>query len=99
MLPLDISACHLGNESTKKQNEEFVLFIRRMGEGTVFSLFVSPHLDEGGTPILPNGVMEGYPRPSQWGELSPSFPTGGRYPILPNWEVPPSKVNMGVPLG
>ena len=60
--------------------------IRRMGEGTVFSLYVSPQLNGGrGYPIWPMG---GYPHPSRQGGPHPSRgwvpPAGqrGEYPHL-----------------
>ena len=52
----------------------FTARIRRMGEGTVFSLFVSPHLDggEGDTPGLDGG---GYPRSGWSGGTQGNPPT------------------------
>ena len=73
-----------------------------MGEGTVFSLFVSSHLNGRGVP---------HPRSRQWGGPHPRFRWGvphhrswppsqvlmGGVPHLADREVPPSQVWMGVP--
>ena len=74
--------------------------IRRMGEGTVFSLFVSPHLD-GGYPIpdLDQGVPHprsrqgGYPVQLIGGYPHPARLTGG-YPIQGLDRGTPSQVWM-----
>ena len=72
-------------------NDVFILFItariRRMGEGTVFSLFVSSHLGGG----IPQSGLGGVPHPksgqgvphprSGWGEGYPSQVWPGGYPI------------------
>ena len=74
--------------------------IRRMGEGTVFSLFVSPHLGGGGTPVrsgggypipglvgVPPGPGMGYPLPDL-GQGTPPGPGTGYLPWT--WDrVPP----------
>ena len=54
--------------------------IRRMGEGTVFSLFVSPHLDGGGYPSQVWMVGGGYP-----GQV---LMVGGSQPGLDGGRVP-----------
>ena len=59
--------------------------IRRMGEGTVFSLFVSPHLDGGGGyPVypLPHDWM-GYPPPHDWMGYPPPHHDWMGYPPPP----------------
>ena len=72
-----------GPNGSRLRNEAHALFvtarIRRMGEGTVFSLFVSPHLGGGGTPIRYRGGnpsqiwLGGVPHPrSRWGGVPPN---------------------------
>ena len=66
--------------------------IWRMGEGTVFSLFVSSHLG-GGYPIPGLGRGGGYPWPGQDGVTPPRPVTG--YPQT--WDGVPSRPGMGYP--
>ena len=68
----------------------FTAHIRRMGEGTVFSLFVSPHLGGGGTPVRSREVP--HPR-SGWGEGVPHPRSGWGVP-----QVPPTRSGWGTPL-
>ena len=51
---------------TRRRANFFIITarIRRMGEGTVFSLFVSPHLDGGGVPKPSLDTGGGVPQPS-----------------------------------
>ena len=49
--------------------------IRRMGKGTVFSLFVSPHLDRVGGVSLPRSRQGG--TPGRGGEGYPVLGSGG----------------------
>ena len=73
----------------------FTARIQRMGEGTVFSLFVSLHLDGGGGyPI--SGLDRGYPIPAP-GRGVP-HPADRGYPRS-RWGVTPSQVWMrGYPI-
>ena len=48
----------------------FTSRIRRMGEGTVFSLFVSSHLNRGGEDTPSQFRMEGFPIPGPEGTPS-----------------------------
>ena len=80
----------------------FTARIRRMREGTVFSLFISSHLAGGGDPIPGLG---GYLMPGLDGGGTPSQVWMGGYPIpgldgrVPHprsgWEGTPSQVWMG----
>ena len=86
----------------------FSLKLKRMGEGNIFTLCVSPHLDRGGAPNSRSGPGRGvcHPRSRQWGYPIPDL--DGGYPIqgLDRWGTPSqvltrggtlSQVWMGVP--
>ena len=68
----------------------FTARIRRMGEGTFFSLFVSSHLDGGGYPVMSKW---GYPKPRSGRGLPTSQVRMGKPPISGQvrmvWPPPP----------
>ena len=73
----------------------FTARIRRIGEGTVFSLFVRPHLDGGwGTPVRSGWWGVPYPGLDGGGVPQPGLDGGGGNPARSGWWGGTSQVLM-----